>query len=377
MAAIRLLALIRHYPIGYDRIVSAAIHNRVQDYRATRGWSQDELARRSGLSRTAISAVETDRVVPSTAAALALAAAFDCRVEDLFSLGKATHRGEPEWAWPSPTDPCRFWRAVVAEQTWLYPVERTFVGTLPPDGVLKASAYEFRAHSDPDHTLVLAGCDPAVGLLAAELARSAGVRLLPLIRSSRQALDLLCRGVVHVAGLHLQDHDRPGGNERAVREMLGPGYTLLRVSRWQEGLALAPGLGISTIRQAVSANLRWVGREPGSGARRCLDSILKDHHPLPKGYNHIAVDHTGVVETIRSGWAQAGVCVRLSAAEAGLDFLVAREEDYDLCYRSDMEHDPRIQALVRGIRSHAFRRSVGELPGYHTTMTGEQTRLLA
>jgi molybdate-binding protein len=194
--------------------------------------------------------------------------------------------------------------------------------------------------------LVVAGCNPAVGLLAAELTRSARVRLLPFIRSSRPALELLRHGVVHAAGIHLQDDG-----------------------------ALAPGLGIRTIRQAVSAKLRWVGREPGSGARRCLDRILKDHHPLPKGYNHMAIDHTGVVETIRTGWAQAGVCA--VAGSGGLDFLVAHEEDYDFCYRSELEHDPRIQALVRAIRSQTFRRSVDELPGYHASLTGEQTHVRA
>ncbi|MFI5393957.1 MAG: substrate-binding domain-containing protein [Candidatus Binatia bacterium] len=351
-------------------MIVSVLCNRVQNYRTTRDWSQEDLARRTGLSRTAISAIETDRVVPSTAAALALAAAFGCRVEDLFSLTKAARSSEPEWAWPSSADPCRFWRAVVGDQTLLYPVERTFVGTLPVDGSLRAGAYEFRAHADPDQTLVVAGCDPAVGLLAAELARSAGVRLLPFIRSSRPALELLRRGVVHVAGIHLQDDEAPAGNEGTVHEMLGPGFTLLRATRWQEGLALAPGLGIRTIRQAVSAKLRWVGREPGSGARRCLDQILKDNHPLPKGYNHMAIDHTGVVETIRTGWAQAGICVRLSAADAGLDFLVAREEDYDLCYRSDLDHDPRIQALVRAVRSRALRCAVGELPGYDASEMG-------
>ncbi len=342
-------------------IVSATIRNRVQHHRTAHGWSQDELARRTGLSRTAVSAIETERVVPSTAAALALAAAFECCVEDLFRLGKAPRRGGPNWAWPSSNDPGPFWRASVGDETWLYPVERTFAGTLPPDGVLRAGSYEFRAHADTDRTLVLAGCDPAVGLLGAELARNADVRVLPFIRSSRQALELLRRGFVHVAGLHLQDHDSPGGNERAVRELLGPGYALLRVSRWQEGLALAPRLGIKSIRQAVSANLRWVGREPGSGARRCLDWILRDHHPLPKGYHHMAVDHTGVVETIRTGWAQAGVCVRLAAAEAGLDFIVAREEDYDLCFRNNREHDPRIQAFLRVVLSHALRRAANVL----------------
>ncbi len=60
--------------------------NDLRDRRTLRGWSQEQLARRSGLSRAGISAIETGRLIPSAAAALALAAALECRVEDLFRL---------------------------------------------------------------------------------------------------------------------------------------------------------------------------------------------------------------------------------------------------------------------------------------------------
>ncbi len=358
-------------------IMATAIRNRVQDHRVARGWSQEELARRTGLSRTAISAIETDRVVPSTAAALALAHTFDCRVEDLFSLTKTARSGGPAWAWESTTTASAFWQATVGDATRLYPVERTFMGTLPSDGISQeGGGCTFHAQADPEQTLVLAGCDPAVGLLAAELAHTSTTRLVPFIRSSRQAVQLMHDGLVHVAGLHLQDDHAPHGNERTVREVLGPGYTLLRLGSWQEGLALEPGLGIKSIRAAVAANLRWVGREPGSGARRCLDALFRDHG-LPKGYDHVARDHMAVAETIRSGWAQAGICVRIAAAEAGLDFFVVRQEDYDLCYRTDMEHDPRLQALIRAVRSRALKQSVAELPGYETSEMGVTTAVVA
>ncbi|HVM97099.1 MAG TPA: substrate-binding domain-containing protein [Candidatus Acidoferrales bacterium] len=343
--------------------------SRLQEFRAARGWSQEELAGRAKLSRAAVSAIELGRVVPSTAAALALARVFGCRVEELFSLGAATELHRPAWAWPATVDPCRFFAAEVGGTTWLYPTERTFVGTARADGILRGQQIEWSSRSGAQQTLVLAGCDPAVGILATELA-SAGVRLLPFIRSSRQALELLQRGVVHVAGVHLQDDQDPTGNQRAVRELLGGNFTLLHLARWQEGLALAPQTKVGTIRQAVAANLRWVGREPGSGARRCLDAVLKNHRPLPRGYHHVAQDHVAVVETIRSGWAEAGVCVRLPASEAGLDFLVVHEEDYELCFRSDLEGDPRLQALLRSVRSRAFRRSLSELPGYDSSETG-------
>ncbi len=350
--------------------MSERFSNRLQEHRTSKGWSQQELARRSRLSRAAISAIETGRVVPSTAAALALAVTFGCSVESLFTLGSAAHRGDSAWAWEPSAEPCRFWQAVVGERTLLYPVERTLMGALPADGIHRAGTSEFCAHADAHRTLVVAGCDPAVGLLGAELARSAGVRMLPLIRSSRQALELLRCNTVHVAGIHLQDHEVPGGNARAVRDTLGPGYRLLRVARWQEGLALAPRLGLRTIRSATSAKLRWVAREKGSGARACLERMFRGRSNVAGRFAHVAADHTGVVETIRTGWAQAGVCVRLCAAEAGLDFLTVREEDYDLCYRSELQDDPRLQALFNTVRSHTFRRSIGNLPGYRAEETG-------
>ena len=52
-----------------------SLTNRVKTSRLARGWSQDDLAARAGIFRAGVSAIETERLVPSTAAALALAAA--------------------------------------------------------------------------------------------------------------------------------------------------------------------------------------------------------------------------------------------------------------------------------------------------------------
>ena len=51
--------------------------NDLRKRRTMRGWSQEQLAHRSGLSRAGISAIETNRLIPSAAAALALAAALE------------------------------------------------------------------------------------------------------------------------------------------------------------------------------------------------------------------------------------------------------------------------------------------------------------
>src|SRR5579871_703769 len=84
--------------------------NRVREQRLARSLSQAELAMQSGLSRPAVSAIEIGRLVPSVAAALALARVFGCSVEELFGAGS---RNEPQWAWTPDRDPCRYWRARV------------------------------------------------------------------------------------------------------------------------------------------------------------------------------------------------------------------------------------------------------------------------
>ena len=241
-----------------------SIENHLRDHRNRRGWSQEELARRSGLSRAGISAIETDRLVPSAAAALALAEALECRVEDLFRL-RRQEPSRPQWAWPSGHDPCRYWVAEVDGVRRLYPTEPTAIGMTPHDGVSRLEELGEKAPVDPGRTLVIACCDPAVGLLAAALAAPAGIRLLALQRPSREALELLGRGLVHAAGIHLSRASEQGGNARVVHEKLGAGYSLLRAAHWEEGIAVSPACRVRSIRSAVRSKLRWIGREVGSG----------------------------------------------------------------------------------------------------------------
>jgi molybdate-binding protein/DNA-binding XRE family transcriptional regulator len=343
--------------------------NDLRDRRSRLGWSQEELARRSGLSRAGISAIETDRLIPSAAAALALAAALECRVEDVFRLRSGPQ--EVAWAWPPRREPCCYWHADVGDGRRLYPAEATAQGVVPYDGVYRDGSCQPDEGGDPGRTLVMACCDPAVNLLAGELARTADVRLIALPRPSRSALALLGQGLVHVAGVHLARADRPGGNAAIVKNELAAGYTLLRVARWKEGIAFAPGLKLPSIRAAIRSNLHWIGREDGSGARQCLDELLIGR----KAPRRLAADHRGVAEAVRNGWADAGICLRLVSEEAGLDFLGVREEAYDLCFPEASCNDLRIRALLDVVRSPWYRKTLGRLPGYNSADTGELQRV--
>lgn len=341
--------------------------NRVRERRSARGWSQAELAERAGISRTAVSAIEAERLVPSVAAALGLSRVLECSVEELFGTGhsRATKAASPTWAWPPAQTPCRYWLANVDGQRRLYPVEETPLGEIPHDGVHSPGG---RAANErlADSTLVMASCDPAVGLLARVYEQVTGYRLLAFPRSSRLALQLLRQGLVHVAGVHLSVADETTGNAAPVREIVGESASLLRVTSWEDGVAVGAGVTASTLRGVLRERLTWIGREPGSGARQCLDELF-GHRPAPR---RLARDHRGVAEAIRCDWADAGVCLKLVADEAGLRFLPVRTEGFDLCFTSKHEQDPRVQALVRVIQSSEYRSLLGELPGYDVTHTG-------
>jgi putative molybdopterin biosynthesis protein len=141
----------------------------------------------------------------------------------------------------------------------------------------------------------------------------------------------------------------------------------LRLAQWEEGVAFVANVKAATVRTLLQRRLRWIGREPGSGARQCLDELL----PPRKQPTRMAPDHRSVATALANGWADAGVCVRLVSEEAGLRFLSVRIENYDLSFLKAGEADPRIQALIRVVRSPEYRRLLSDLPGYSVADAGQ------
>jgi molybdate-binding protein len=155
-------------------------------------------------------------------------------------------------------------------------------------------------------------------------------------------------------------------NDIVVREMLGPGHRLVRVAAWEEGIVTAGHRKLSSARAARKARFKWVGREPGSGARQCFEEVLG----AGISPRRIALDHRGVAEAVRAGWADAGICLRLVGEEASLEFLQVRSEAYDLCFPESLENDPRMRALLAALRGPRYRGQLADLSGYRAA-TGE------
>ena len=298
--------------------------------------------------------------IPSAAAALALAAALECRVEDLFRLRGPGPRRPPGPGRPGAS-PAGTGRPRSGGGRGSTPPRRPPLGVVPHDGVYRDGVVPEERGGTTRRTLVMACCDPAVGLLAAELARTAGrAAASPCRAPAATALALLGQGLVHAAGVHLTRADEPERQRGDRPDRARAGISACSAS--PAGRRGSPSRPASSSRRS---GRRCARTSAGSAARTApgRGNASTSCWTAGRPPRRLASDHRGVAEAVRSGWADAGVCLRLVSEEAGLDFLGVREEAYDLCFPERRGDDPRIQALLDVVRSPSYRRRWASCPG--------------
>jgi putative transcriptional regulator len=64
--------------------VEIQLKSRLKVLRATRDWSQGDLAKHLGVSRQTVNAIETEKYEPSLTLAFRIARLFRMRIEDIF-----------------------------------------------------------------------------------------------------------------------------------------------------------------------------------------------------------------------------------------------------------------------------------------------------
>jgi putative molybdopterin biosynthesis protein len=215
----------------------AAVRSHVRELRRRAGLSQQELAARVGLSRQALGAVEAGTSVPSTAAALELARALGCRVEDLFELA-----GDPLDV--AAGDARGRVRLGLVGGRWIAHALAGEEEVAPADALVTRgrTARPLRDVAALRQNLLVAGCDPAIGVLAGHLLEG-GLRLHWLAASSTAALEAYAAGRVHGAGVHFFE----AAADDAVR---------VHLATWETGLVARRGARVR--RAADLAGLRVV-----------------------------------------------------------------------------------------------------------------------
>jgi putative molybdopterin biosynthesis protein len=357
--------------------------------RQARGLTQQQLADTAGISRQALSMIESGWSDPSLRNAMALARALDVEVEELFG--------------PASSVPSVVVRPVAAlgspgARVALAPMGDGFValprrddavsraGFLPANGLASGDGNPDRATQveplEPLRpTLVAAGCDPALPLLQHPLSLlDPPVEFIWWPCPSREALSLVADGRLHVAGTHLRG---PNGdyNTGPAAELLLHGGEVVGFCAWREGLVLRPGLAdnVSGVGDVAERGLRLVNRDPGAEARSVLDRELArlgiDGGQLP-GYDTRVPGHLQVASAIAAGLADAGIASEPAAAAYGLAFIPVASERFDLVIPAVQIRSTEVQGLLKVLSSRWLHDQLASLPGYDPTRCGEHIATL-
>jgi putative molybdopterin biosynthesis protein len=355
--------------------------------RQARGLSQQQLAGVAGVTRQAVSAVESGHSDPSLRVALALTRALGMTVEELFGPGDPA---DPVLARPvAPTSGggsgggSRVALATVGDTFVALPLHADTaarVGFGAAGGLVVSAEgagdlIEVRPIGPPRPTLVVAGCDPALPLLETPLSLlDPPVAFAWWPCGSGEALRLAAAGLVHAAGVHRSGGEREAG-EREVGEAgeIPGGAEVVGFAGWREGLVLRPGAGVRGLADIVGLGLRLVNREPGAQARTLLDRErlrLGLSEAKLTGYDSRATGHLQVAAAIASGLADAGVSSEPAALAYGLDFIPLAEERFDLVLPAKHAASREVQGLLKVLTSPWLLAQLAALPGYHPASCG-------
>jgi len=386
--------------------------------RQARGLSQQQLAGVAGVTRQAVSAVESGHSDPSLRVALGLARALGMTVEELFGPGEP---GDPVLARPiAPVSApgSRVALATVGDTFVALPLDADLAarlgfgaaggltvrgggtqgtqgaqgaqgtqgaqgaqGTQGAQGISGVSGVQVavRPIGPPRPTVVVAGCDPALPLLETPLA------LLdpPLAFAwwpcgSAEALRLAAAGLVHAAGVHRvgpgeggDSSGIPGDNTSGIPG----GAEVVGFASWREGLVVRPGAEVRGLDDVVRRGLRLVNREPGAQARTLLDRERLRLGLEPSqltGYDSLAAGHLQVAAAIVGGLADAGVSSEPAALAYGLDFIPLAEERFDLLLPAKHAASREVQGLLKVLTSPWLLAQLASLPGYDAARCGER-----
>jgi putative molybdopterin biosynthesis protein len=370
-------------------LVKTRVENRLAQLRKGRGVGASDLARRVDVSRQTIYAIEAGTYVPNTEVALNLARELEVTVDELFSLQDGS-RKSPESLTAevlSATEPAKGQPVRICQigSRWVsVPVSASPYYIPEADGIIKragrtpgrADLVVFAKNEAAQKRLVLAGCDPATGLLSRMVEKISGVEIVSAAASSKLALTWLSEGKVHIAGSHLEDPKTGEFNLPFIRKQFpDEEFSVVTFARWEEGLVISSGnpKRVRNIEDLVRKNIRLVNREPGSGSRALLDQLLQtagvDAQKV-QGYDRVAYGHLAAAYAVLSRDADVCVATRSAAQTFGLDFIPLHSERYDLVMRKRTADLPAVKAFLDVLHRATLRRKLEVLAGYDTSQTG-------
>jgi hypothetical protein len=228
------------------------------------------------------------------------------------------------------------------------------------DGFLGPCGVELLGEVD-ESGLVVAGCDPLLGLAASLLERRRGPRVVPVHLSTGAAVSALAHGRVHGVVVH-----GPAGS----LPMPPVDVRRWRFCSWRVGIASPPRRGVSSVEQLALRRLRTAQREESAGTQgalvRALAAVGATGLPGPRVDSHVdAARH--VVAGL-----PAGITMEAAACAFGLRFLPLETHHSELWIDAQhMDHRGAV-ALVSVLSDAVLVNRAARLPGYDLDRMGTE-----
>jgi len=195
-------------------------------------------------------------------------------------------------------------------------------------------------------------------------------------RSPEDALVALRSGACDIAGLHLPIGDLEPVLFAHYRDRLDlDADRVIHLAMRRQGLVLAAGnpRGIHALQDLERPDIRMIHRQPGSGTRLLLETMLARHGIAFERIRACDVEeltHAAVSAYVASGLADVGFALEPPARKYGLEFFPLVTEHYFFLCHNDVLESGRITELLALLRSDGFRRDLGLLPGYDPSYCG-------
>jgi putative molybdopterin biosynthesis protein len=222
--------------------------------------------------------------------------------------------------------------------------------------------------TEAERALLITGShDPLLDYLA-DLLMQKEVDLHSTHVGSMGGILALRKNECHAAPVHLLAESGDYNIPYLKKYLPGEDLVLLCIAERQQGIISKNGIGFDEI-----PSHRFINRQRGSGTRMLLDHELKLRGISPaviRGYEREVTTHLAVALAVKSGEADAGLCVYSAAKALGLRFMPVASERYEIALRSEYLDDPRVSALCDTIISPDFKVILDRLGGYDTRDTG-------
>ncbi|MGE5398156.1 MAG: substrate-binding domain-containing protein [Chitinophagales bacterium] len=231
-------------------------------------------------------------------------------------------------------------------------------------------------NAQSNQNFIICGQDLILDVLSNYM-RLNGVPALRAYIGSYDSLISLYQDKTQVASAHLWDGETDQYNVPYVRRLI-PGIpsVVIHLTCRMQGFYVARGnpKNIRTWSDLAREDVEMINREKGSGSRVLIDEnirLLGISGRQINGYLNETSSHLTVASAVSSGEVDMAVgSEKIARQVENIEFIPLKKERYDLIVKKDAFNTPEVSAMMKIIRSAAFKKEFSNIGGYDTSEMG-------